>query len=68
MTGAELKQRRERLGLSQVALAKLWGVRQATISDWETEKKRMEHPEIIEMALETLERKHGPQTRKRRAQ
>jgi DNA-binding transcriptional regulator YiaG len=67
MTGAQLRERRERLGLSQSVLAKIWGVRQATVSDWETETKPMQHPEIVEMALQTLERQHGTQTKKRRA-
>lgn len=65
MSGSELQTRRKKLGLTQTDLAKLWDVRQATISDWESEKIAIQHPEILDQALQTLERRYG-ETRKRR--
>ena len=56
MTGAELKQRREQLGLSQSSLAQHFGVRQATVADWEQEKHKIQHPNLLDLALKTLER------------
>jgi len=56
MTGIELKNRRKTIGLTQVELAALWGVRQKTISSWETEFVKMQHPIILDLAMRYLER------------
>jgi transcriptional regulator with XRE-family HTH domain len=66
MTGDELRTRREKLGLSQSALAQLLGTTQNTISRWELETLPIEKPQMLDLALEALEKKHGTQTRKRR--
>lgn len=55
MTGAELRERRQKLGLSQTDLALRWQVIQATISNWETGKHEIQHPEILEDAMRHLE-------------
>ena len=47
----ELQRRRRALGLSQVELAKLLGVYQATISRWEDGKVVIRHPRILDWAL-----------------
>jgi transcriptional regulator with XRE-family HTH domain len=66
MTGAELKARRERLGLSQTALANLLGTTQNTISRWELGTLQIEKSQMLELALEALE-KRGTRNTKRRA-
>lgn len=66
MTGDELRERRERLGLSQVALAKLLGTTQNTISRWELGTLPIEKSQMLELALEALERR-GTSSKKRRA-
>lgn len=66
MTGSQLRERRERLGLTQSALASKLGTNQITISRWESEKLRIERPQMLDLALKALE--NEPQTRKRRAQ
>lgn len=58
MTGTELKQRREKLGISQESLADRWKVPQATISRWESEKHKIQHPEILDDAMKTVEREY----------
>jgi transcriptional regulator with XRE-family HTH domain len=69
MTGAELRARREGLGLSQSALAARLGTTQNTVSRWELETLPIEKPEMLDLALRALEQEHGrTQTRKRRAQ
>jgi len=67
MTGAELRERREGLGLSQAALASKLGTNQITISRWESDKLRIERPAMLDLALKALEDGHEPQTAKRRA-
>ena len=54
LTGAELRSRREALGLSQVAIAERLGVPQATISRWETGRHPIERGEILRLALDRL--------------
>lgn len=61
MDGNELKQRREKLNLSQSNLAKLIGVRQQTVSDWESEQHKIQHPKLIDLALQTIERERETQ-------
>lgn len=55
MTGNELKQFREKLGLSQEELAKRLRVAGNTVSRWEL--GRMKIPEYLDLALETIERR-----------
>jgi len=52
MQAIELKARREALGLSQAELADTLGVRQATVSRWETESNPI--PEGIDAELADL--------------
>ncbi len=66
MSGDELRVRRERLGLSQSALAAKLGTTQNTISRWEIGTLNIEKAEMLELALEALE-KRGPPARRRRA-
>jgi transcriptional regulator with XRE-family HTH domain len=67
MTGDALREKREKLGLTQSALAQKLGTSQITISRWESDKLRIERPEMLALALEALERR-GTQSKKRRAQ
>ncbi len=55
MTGAQLRERREKLGLSQSALASKLGTTQNTISRWELETLPIERPQMLDLALRTLE-------------
>lgn len=52
MSPNHLRDQRNALGLSQTALAALLGVRQATVSDWETGKQPIPH--MLSLALEAL--------------
>jgi DNA-binding transcriptional regulator YiaG len=54
MTGEELKNFREKMGLSQDQLAKELKVARNTVSRWELEERKI--PEFLELALETIER------------
>lgn len=58
MTGQELKERRQKLGLTQTDLANRWKVPQATISRWESGKHKIEHAEILNDALKYLEKEY----------
>lgn len=55
MTGADLRERRERLGLSQSALASKLGTTQNTVSRWELGTLPMERPQMLDLALRALE-------------
>jgi transcriptional regulator with XRE-family HTH domain len=55
MTGQELKDFRARLGLSQAQLASALGVAVMTVSRWERGEQRIEHPQMLQLALERLE-------------
>ena len=57
MTGAELKARRESLGLSQAALARLLPVSLDTLQNWEQGVRRP--PTILDRALRDLERERA---------
>ncbi len=58
MTGADLRQRREALGLTQAQLGALLGKPQKTISRWERGDHRIESPVVLDLALRTLEREN----------
>lgn len=58
MTGAELKQRREKLELSQEVLAKLLGTTQTTISRNELGLSPIQNPTMMDLALKTIEREY----------
>lgn len=54
MNGMGLRKMREKLGLTQTALAEKLGVSQVTISRWETDAMVIRHPKILRLALEQL--------------
>ena len=56
MEGKELKQKRETLGLTQTELADILGVKMNTVYRWESGILTV--PKSIELAMETVERKH----------
>lgn len=53
MTGQDLKNWREKWGITQIELARLLGTYQETISRWEREKRGI--PSHLSLALEALE-------------
>jgi transcriptional regulator with XRE-family HTH domain len=56
ITATDLAGRREALGLTQRQLAERFGVHYLTISKWERGLHRI--PEMVDLALMTLERRH----------
>ena len=56
---AAVRAARERMGLSQQALAERLGVYQATVSDWERGRKGIRHGRILALALWALELELG---------
>jgi transcriptional regulator with XRE-family HTH domain len=58
MSGNELRERREKLGLSQSTLAKKLGTTQNTVSRWELGTMEIQNPVMLDLALQTLERKN----------
>jgi len=63
MTPAELKARRERLGLSQAGLARLLPVSVDTLQNWEQGLRKI--PSILDRALRDLERERAAVVRAR---
>ncbi len=57
MTRADLKKKRERLGLTQVELARRLGVERITVIRWEGGKTEI--PRTVELALREIERQEG---------
>lgn len=55
MHPSELRARRRRLGLSQSELAKRLSVPANTVSRWETGKLAIRHPEMLRLAMESIE-------------
>jgi len=53
MTGAELRARRERLGLTQAELAEAFAIHPNTVTKWEGGAP-MRHPLVLRFALERL--------------
>lgn len=60
MTPAALTLWRTHLGLSKRQLAEALGVHPVTISKWEAGAQPIQHPTILSLALETLERRTAP--------
>ena len=58
MNGTELKRRRDNLNLSQTVLAQKLGTTQNTISRWENGTIEIQNPEMLDLALQTLEREN----------
>lgn len=58
MTGKELKQRRQKLTLTQSELASRWKVPQSTISRWENETHEIQHSEILNDAMTAIEKEN----------
>jgi len=56
LTGKRLKQNRVSLGLSQSALGGRLGVAPNTVARWERGELKIEHPEMVLLALEALRR------------
>lgn len=54
MTGERLRERRRSLNLTQAQLAGLLGRHPNTIARWERGELRIEHPEMVELALDAL--------------
>lgn len=54
MEGEELKERRIALGLTQVQLAEILGVKPNTVARWE--RGLLAVPRTVELAMETVER------------
>lgn len=57
MTGTELKQKRESLGLTQEELAKELGVVSSSVARWEQLKDKEIPSPLLSLALETIERR-----------
>lgn len=56
MEGSELKEKREKLALTQTELADILGVKMNTVYRWES--GILDVPKSIELAMETVERNH----------
>jgi transcriptional regulator with XRE-family HTH domain len=57
LTGQEIRDRRKALKLTQSELAKRLGVIRLTVQRWESGTLTIKSPEMVDLALETLERK-----------
>jgi DNA-binding transcriptional regulator YiaG len=60
MTAADLKHRRDRLGLTQSELAERLGVTWNTVARWETDQRRI--PELAVRLLDCLQREQRRRT------
>jgi transcriptional regulator with XRE-family HTH domain len=63
MNGLDLKLKRIALGLGQTELAKLLGVYQRTISEWESGRVVIRHPVILDRALRNIASELGVEPR-----
>lgn len=61
MTGAELRKRRDKLGVSQSKLGEALGVSSNTIARWERDE--MGIPAFLGLALQTVEREYSQKTK-----
>ncbi len=59
MTGAEIREARARLGLTQVQLADALGVSPNTLARWERGEIPPVHPTMLRLALERLAQKNA---------
>jgi len=55
VTGTELREWRERVGLTQAHLAARLGVSENTVARWERGELRIQHPAMVALALRWLE-------------
>lgn len=62
MTGADLRNRRKALGLSQAALAQRLGTTKNTVARWERGEITIAKPEMLELALRQIERERKERT------
>lgn len=58
MTGAELRERRKALNLSQVEMAEALGISGNTVARWERDEIGI--PPYLDLALSTIERQSKP--------
>ena len=63
LTGADLRQYRERLGLSQSQLARALGVHVQTLSKWERDRQGIRHGAALRLVLERLAAETEGETR-----
>ncbi len=61
MDNSELRARRLSLGLSQSELAERLNVPANTISRWERGEMAIQHPEMLRLALDSIEREKAEQ-------
>lgn len=64
MEGSELKSKRESLGLTQTELADILDVKMNTVYRWES--GILSVPKSIELAMETVERNHKKNSKKKK--
>jgi transcriptional regulator with XRE-family HTH domain/uncharacterized protein YuzE len=55
LDGAKLRKERERIGLSQLDLARHLSVSTNTVARWERGELKIEHPGMLQLALEALQ-------------
>ncbi len=61
MTAAEIRRRRDELGLTQAQLGAALDVHPNTVAKWERGEQTPEHPKMLRLALDCLS---GPQRRR----
>jgi transcriptional regulator with XRE-family HTH domain len=59
LTGTQVRERREALGLTQTQLGAKLGKHKITVSRWETGTSPIDSPEMVDLALEALEKRQG---------
>ena len=59
MNGTEIRERRKKLGLTQVQLGEKLGIHSNTIARWEQDTLNIQHPELVSLALTALEYQAG---------
>jgi transcriptional regulator with XRE-family HTH domain/uncharacterized protein YuzE len=64
LDGAEIRKERERIGLSQLELARKLSVSPNTIARWERGELKIEHPGMLQLALKSLDTGAGNASRR----
>ncbi|HEX8409590.1 MAG TPA: DUF2283 domain-containing protein [Thermoanaerobaculia bacterium] len=59
LDGAKLRKERERIGLSQLELARKLSVSPNTVARWERGELKIEHPGMLQLALKSLQAATG---------